>query len=51
MTEEDFYKLMLEIDIDAYEFAKDKGDYKSICKHAYAIGANAMLEKIAKLKD
>ena len=42
---------MLEIDIDAYEFAKDKGDYKRICEHAYAIGANAMLRKIRELKD
>ncbi len=37
---------MLQIDVDAYEFAKDKGEFKNICMRAYAIGANAMLRKI-----
>ena len=50
MTKGQFYELVAQIDIDAFEFAKDKGDYKRICENAYAIGANAMLEKIVKLK-
>lgn len=40
---------MAQIDIDAAEYAKDKGEFKRIIKSAYAIGAIDMLQKISKL--
>ncbi len=49
MTKGEFYELMAQIDIDAAEYAKDKGDFKHICEIAYAIGAMEMLQKISKI--
>lgn len=46
MTKEEFYNYMHQIDIEAYEYAKDKGEYKDILENAYAIGAYNLLKKL-----
>ncbi len=46
MTKGEFYELLAQIDIDAAEFAKDKGEFKHICENAYSIGATEMLKRI-----
>ena len=45
MTKGEFYKYMHDINIEAYEYAKDKGEFKDIMENAYAIGAYNMLKK------
>ncbi len=49
MTKGEFYELMAQIDIDAAEYAKDKGEFKHICETAYSLGAMKMLQKICKI--
>ncbi len=49
MTKGEFYELMAQIDIDAAEYAKDKGEFKHIIENAYALGAGRMLQKICKI--
>ncbi len=49
MTKGEFYELMAQIDIDATEYAKDKGEFKHICEIAYSLGAMRMLRKMCKI--
>ncbi len=48
MTKGEFYELLAQIDVDAAEYAKDKGEFKHIIENAYALGAHRTLQKILK---
>lgn len=45
MTKGEFYELVHQIEVEAYEFAKDKGEFRHILEQAYALGAHCTLQK------
>ena len=45
MTRGEFYELMHQINIEAYEFAKGKGEFRRILEQAYSLGAYYTLKK------
>lgn len=48
MTKGEFYEYMHKIDVEAYEYAKDKGKFRHILENAYALGAYNTLKKFLK---
>ena len=48
MTKGEFYEYMHKIDVEAHEYAKDKGKFRHILENAYALGAYNTLKKFLK---
>lgn len=48
MTKGEFYEHLHQIEVEAHEFAKDKGEFKNILEQAYALGAHSTLKKFLK---